>query len=118
MNPTTELEKLQSELQRKKQKIEKYRTVLLEFGSDCGADFMQEKFKESGYSTLEYCEFCEEYCPFDECKWDCFAKEKEEMCEEMLCDRCPDLNFCESPHGKDWREEAVPTIAQLNSGSV
>ena len=118
MNPTTELKELQSELQKTRKQIEKYRTILLEFGSDCGADFMHEKYKENEELYDDLYEFCKKNCPFERCEWDCFAKEIEEMCESDECDGCPDLNFCESPHGKDWREASVPTDWDRNGGAL
>ena len=65
----SELSRTKTELYKTREFAGRYSKCFLDAVDDI-SEFMQEQFANSDYKY--HIHFCEDYCPFKRCKWNCF----------------------------------------------
>ena len=113
-----ELVKKDYELQKQKLLKDKFARTFLEYIENIGVEeAMRTLYEDSEYNG-NYHRFCKEYCPFEECKWNCFEKEQNLMCEERECKHCIENDNCADAFtgiGSDYREGIIPDAYRRNT---
>ena len=90
-----ENKELQSRLDATEKERQRYEKAFKDYADNPGVEEVMQTLFEDIKSDYANCwEFCEDYCPFDVCEYDCFAKEQLHLCEELACQLCKHKTIC------------------------
>ena len=98
-NSMKNIEKELLEYKSKCKHLQRFAQAFLDYIEDADTEeVMQLLFENSKY--IHYKDFCKEYCPFLDCKHDCFSKLRERLCEDNDCNLCDKRYDCPDK----WRQ--------------